>query len=95
MGLVGIDLELPTIQSQKNVSSKKGYPFVSIDEGMIHYERFEKGRCHLSDIFVVATTRSKQGALQQSHIADSGRSTKSLDEPFLNGEDFVDGEKEN
>jgi hypothetical protein len=48
-----LDLDVPAVQAEKHIRRKEGDPLVAIDEGMIHEQRLEEGRCHLKQIDVV------------------------------------------
>ena len=64
VGLVGINLKLVTVQAQEHVSREERDAFVSVDERVVHDERFEQRGRHLGEIGVVAGPGAVQGAFQ-------------------------------
>ena len=93
--LVGGKHKLPPIQTQENVSCEESDSFIAIDKGVIDQQRFEQCRRHFFYMCVVTGLRPKEGAFQESPVADTVVAAKSLDQSFLNCEHFIERKKLN
>lgn len=89
VGFIGIHFHPPVIQSEEDVGREERDALVSVDEGMIHQERFEQRRRHRGNVVVIAGLRSEEGAFEETAILQSRRSSESLDETLVNRDDFV------
>lgn len=90
MGSPGLDRKLPTVQPQENISDEEGRSFIAVDEGMVEYQRLEQSRRQLGKVVVVTGLRSEQCALEESLVADAGRSAKTFDQSLVYRDRFID-----
>jgi len=91
--VIGVDFHSPAIQSEEHVGREECNTLVSIDERVVHEQRFEKGCRHRREVFVIACLRPKEGTLQEPQIPNSPRTSECLDQSLVNRENFIDGEE--
>ena len=95
LAFVGCKNEFPAVQTQEYVSCKERDPFVAIEKGVIDQQRLEHRRGHFFEMCVVAGLWPKEGAFQESPVANTMVAAKSLDQSLLNYEHFIEGKKLN
>ena len=95
MCLLCVHLKLVTVQAQEHVGREECDALVSIDEGVVHDERFEQRCCHLSKVRVIAGAGSIQCAFQKTVIAYAFRSAEAFQQGAMDFQDFVAAEKGN
>lgn len=66
---VGLNLELPAIETQKNIAGKKCNTLVTVHERMIADQGLKQCSRHLRQTFVVTRLRAKERAFQQAFVA--------------------------
>ena len=92
---IGREHQLPPVQAQEYVSCKERDPFAAIGKGMIEQQRLEHSGRHFFNMIVVARLWPKEGAFQESPVANTMVAAKSLDQSLLNYERFIEREKLN
>jgi len=75
--------KFPAVESKEYIGSKKSNPLVSIRKWVIHEERFEQRRGHLSQICVVPRLWAIKSALQESGVTDARWSAEALDQALV------------
>jgi len=89
VGLLRLDPEFPAVQSQEYVGGEEGHALVPVEEGVVHEQRLEERRRHLGDVTVVAGAWAKQGAFEETEVADAGRTTELFKKPGVDGKDLI------
>ena len=80
------------IQAQEYICSKKGYPFVAIEERMIVCKAFHQSGSFFENIPVVARSRSHCRSFESTLISQAMNTTKCIDHVFVNQENIGDGQ---
>lgn len=92
---LGINLDFPAIQPQKDIGRKEGNPLVAICKRMIDQQGFKEGRGHFLQGTVIPGLRPEQSTFQHAFISNTRRTAKSLNQAFMNNEQLVQGEEFN
>ncbi|MGB5578955.1 MAG: hypothetical protein WBM68_00185 [Woeseia sp.] len=87
--------QFPAIQAKEDICRKECNSLVAVYECMVEEQGFEKRRGHRCKIIVVAGLGAIKRAFEQALIANACRSAEAFDESFVDGDDFIDGQKFN
>ena len=90
VSFLGVDVDIKTVATEKNVGGGEGDPLVPIDEAVIVAEGLhQRGRLFFEGV-VIAGLGPENGGLHRALVADTMKATEHLDKQVLHLVDFRD-----